>query len=78
MQLVQVAALKEKIHNDLQLGDPSLQKLIYGGKILKDDQTIAESKVKENGFIVAMIAKVCFSKERLSELGMMVTVMILL
>jgi UV excision repair protein RAD23 len=52
-----ILALKTRIDQELSLGDPELQKLIYGGKVLKNEQTIAEAKVKENGFIVVMIAK---------------------
>jgi Ubiquitin family len=34
--------------------------LIYQGSILKDDTTLAESKVAENSFVVIMVSKVVF------------------
>lgn len=34
--------------------------LIYQGSILKDDTTLAESKVAENSFVVVMLSKVLF------------------
>jgi Ubiquitin family len=34
--------------------------LIYQGSILKDDSTLAESKVAENSFVVIMVSKVLF------------------
>lgn len=33
------------------------QKLIYAGKVLKDDETLAASGVKENDFLVCMVSK---------------------
>lgn len=35
------------------------QKLIHSGKVLKDDVTLEQAEVKENGFLVCMITKVC-------------------
>lgn len=40
------------------LGEPELLKLIYTGKILKDDQTIGSAKIKEGAFVVVMVSKV--------------------
>ena len=34
------------------------QKLIHSGKVLKDEQTLAEVGVKENDFLVIMLSKV--------------------
>jgi UV excision repair protein RAD23 len=35
------------------------QLLIHQGKVLKDDTTMADNKVAENGFLVVMLTKVC-------------------
>lgn len=53
-----VAEFKGKVHEKHSLGAPETQKLIYNGKILKDDQTLDDSGVKDGGFIVLMIRKV--------------------
>ncbi|KAI5819952.1 XPC-binding domain-containing protein [Pyronema omphalodes] len=55
-----IAQVKEKIFKhkeDSKEWDPSLQKLIYSGKILADDKTVEFYKVEEKGFIVCMLAK---------------------
>ena len=52
-----VHQIKEKIHNDLKLGEPESQKLIHHGKILKDDQTAESAGVKEKDFLVFMVCK---------------------
>jgi UV excision repair protein RAD23 len=36
----------------------SQQLLIHQGKVLKDDTTMADNKVSENGFLVVMLTKV--------------------
>jgi UV excision repair protein RAD23 len=38
----------------------SQQLLIHQGKVLKDDTTMADNKVSENGFLVVMLTKVRF------------------
>lgn len=35
------------------------QLLIHNGKVLKDETTLAENKVSEDGFLVVMLSKVC-------------------
>ena len=35
-----------------------LQKLIHTGKVLKDDQVVADTGIKEKDFLVIMMAKV--------------------
>lgn len=37
------------------------QLLIHNGKVLKDETTLEENKVSENGFLVVMLSKVLFS-----------------
>lgn len=37
------------------------QLLIHNGKVLKDETTLAENKVSEDGFLVVMLSKVYFS-----------------
>jgi UV excision repair protein RAD23 len=40
------------------------QLLIHQGKVLKDDTTMTDNKVSENGFLVVMLTKVmCITKE---------------
>jgi UV excision repair protein RAD23 len=34
------------------------QLLIFNGKVLKDENTLGENKVKEDGFLVVMLTKV--------------------
>ena len=52
-----VAQLKVKVHA-AQGFEPDTQKLIYAGKILKDDQALSTCGVKENDFLVCMVSKV--------------------
>ncbi|ETO03739.1 hypothetical protein RFI_33663, partial [Reticulomyxa filosa] len=52
-----VAQIKERIHNELHLGEPETQKLIHRGKILKDDQTAQSAGFKEKDFLVVMVKK---------------------
>lgn len=35
------------------------QLLIHNGKVLKDETTLSENKVTEDGFLVVMLSKVC-------------------
>lgn len=49
--------LKKRIETELQLGEVAEQKLIRAGKILVNEQTLAEAQVKENDFIVVMVSK---------------------
>lgn len=38
------------------------QLLIHNGKVLKDETTLTENKVSEDGFLVVMLSKViCYS-----------------
>ena len=56
----QVADVKKNIET-VQGADvyPAAQQmLIYKGKVLKDDTTLAENSVTENSFIVIMLTKV--------------------
>ena len=49
---------KQKISTARGAGfEPALQKLIFGGKVLKDEQTMSEAGVKEGGFLVCMVSK---------------------
>lgn len=41
------------------------QLLIYDGKVLKDETTLAENNVSEDGFIVVMLSKVSFLLHKL-------------
>ena len=53
----QIAEVKEKIHK--QYGhEPSWQKLIFAGSILKDEGTIKSYKITENDCLVLMVRKV--------------------
>jgi len=55
-----ISAVKEKIFkskSEAKEWEPSLQKLIYSGKILADDKTVEFYKVEEKGFIVCMLQK---------------------
>lgn len=36
------------------------QLLIHNGKVLKDETTLADNKVSEDGFLVVMLSKVIF------------------
>ncbi|KAG6010421.1 hypothetical protein E4U43_008570 [Claviceps pusilla] len=51
-----ISAVKEKISEE-KGWDPKHQKLIYSGKILKDDETVAAYKIEEKGFVVCMVNK---------------------
>ncbi|KAK3180097.1 UV excision repair protein rad23 [Lecanicillium sp. MT-2017a] len=51
-----ISAVKEKISGE-KGWDPKLQKLIYSGKILKDDETVASYNIEEKGFVVCMVNK---------------------
>ncbi|QCE08806.1 UV excision repair protein RAD23 [Vigna unguiculata] len=42
------------------------QLLIHNGKVLKDETTLADNKVSEDGFLVVMLSKVYFLKDKLS------------
>lgn len=51
-----VSAVKQRISEE-KGWDPKLQKLIYSGKILKDEEPISNYKIEEKGFVVCMINK---------------------
>ncbi|KAI1337802.1 XPC-binding domain-containing protein [Xylariaceae sp. FL0016] len=51
-----VSAVKQRISEE-KGWDPKLQKLIYSGKILKDEDTIETYKIEEKGFVVCMVNK---------------------
>ncbi|GAB0132648.1 hypothetical protein EsDP_00001077 [Epichloe bromicola] len=51
-----ISAVKEKISGE-KGWDPKHQKLIYSGKILKDDETVANYNIEEKGFVVCMVNK---------------------
>jgi len=53
----QILAVKQRIASELGLGDAAEQKLIYLGKILTNEQTIAEVKIKPNEMLVVMTSK---------------------
>ncbi|KAH7023538.1 XPC-binding domain-containing protein [Ilyonectria destructans] len=52
-----ISAVKEKISAE-KGWDPKLQKLIYSGKILKDEETVGSYNIEEKGFVVCMVNKV--------------------
>lgn len=52
-----VKELKEMANSTHSLGEPELLKLIYTGKVLKDDQTVGSANIKDGGFIVVMVSK---------------------
>jgi len=52
-----VQDIKEKIQNELGLGDASMMSLIHHGKILKNVQTAQDASFKENDFVVLMVKK---------------------
>ncbi|PHH88760.1 hypothetical protein CDD83_7080 [Cordyceps sp. RAO-2017] len=52
----QILAVKEKISGE-KGWDPKYQKLIYSGKILKDEETVASYNIEEKGFVVCMVNK---------------------
>ncbi|UNI14309.1 UV excision repair protein rad23 [Purpureocillium takamizusanense] len=51
-----VSAVKEKISQE-KGWDPKHQKLIYSGKILKDEETVQSYNIEEKGFVVCMVNK---------------------
>ncbi|KAK8114859.1 hypothetical protein PG999_006928 [Apiospora kogelbergensis] len=51
-----VSAVKQRI-SDEKGWDPKSQKLIYSGKILKDEDTVETYKIEEKGFVVCMVNK---------------------
>ena len=54
---IQIIDVKQKIESDLHIGGAGDQKLICAGKVLKDDQTVAEAGLKDGSMIVCMISK---------------------
>lgn len=52
-----VSELKKKVAEAKAEFPAEQQKLVYQGKILQDDQTIQESNVTEDGFVVVMVTK---------------------
>jgi len=52
-----VEEIKDKIQNELKLGDSSMMSLIHHGKILKNNQTATDAGFKENDFVVLMVKK---------------------
>ncbi|KAI0480292.1 XPC-binding domain-containing protein [Xylariaceae sp. FL0804] len=51
-----VSAVKQRISEE-KGWDPKAQKLIYSGKILKDEDTVETYKIEEKGFVVCMVNK---------------------
>ncbi|KAG8357417.1 hypothetical protein FVEN_g4654 [Fusarium venenatum] len=51
-----ISAVKQKISAE-KGWEPQLQKLIYSGKILKDDETVGSYNIEEKGFVVCMVNK---------------------
>ncbi|KAK4204372.1 XPC-binding domain-containing protein [Triangularia verruculosa] len=51
-----ISTVKQKLSEEYGW-DPKFQKLIYSGKILKDDDTIEACKIEEKGFVVCMVSK---------------------
>lgn len=51
-----ISGVKEKISAE-KGWDPKLQKLIYSGKILKDEETVGSYNIEEKGFVVCMVNK---------------------
>ncbi|KAJ6781439.1 hypothetical protein PWT90_08451 [Aphanocladium album] len=51
-----ISAVKEKISAE-KGWDPKHQKLIYSGKILKDEETVGSYNIEEKGFVVCMVNK---------------------
>ncbi|EMR62782.1 hypothetical protein MGN70_011519 [Eutypa lata] len=51
-----VSAVKQRISEE-KGWDPKSQKLIYSGKILKDEDTVETYKIEEKGFVVCMVNK---------------------
>jgi len=64
--LSKVMAVKKNIE-DVQGKDNypcGQQLLIHNGKVLKDETTLAENKVTEDGFLVVMLSKVILALAR--------------
>ena len=57
--------VKTRIENDF--GQDNIYKLIYAGKILKDDNTLKSYNIKEKQFIVLMITKPNITKKEEEE-----------
>ncbi|KAK4123089.1 UV excision repair protein Rad23 [Parathielavia appendiculata] len=51
-----ISSVKQKISEE-RGWDPKLQKLIYSGKILKDEDTVESYKIEEKGFVVCVVNK---------------------
>ncbi|KAK1780903.1 XPC-binding domain-containing protein [Copromyces sp. CBS 386.78] len=51
-----IAKVKAKISEERGWA-PELQKLIYSGKILKDEETVESYKIEEKGFVVCVVNK---------------------
>ncbi|KAH6687412.1 nucleotide excision repair protein RAD23 [Plectosphaerella plurivora] len=51
-----ISAVKQRI-SDEKGWEPKEQKLIYSGKILKDEETVESYKIEEKGFVVCMVNK---------------------
>ncbi|KAH7170461.1 XPC-binding domain-containing protein [Dactylonectria macrodidyma] len=51
-----ISTVKEQISAE-KGWDPKLQKLIYSGKILKDEETVGSYNIEEKGFVVCMVNK---------------------
>lgn len=52
-----IGTIKNKIKDEQ--GHPTeLQKIIFSGKVLTDDKTVADCNIKEKDFLVVMVAKV--------------------
>jgi UV excision repair protein RAD23 len=49
--------VKECIEKTHQLGAASGMKLIYAGKILQDEMSVAQCSISENAFLVLMVSK---------------------
>ena len=54
----QVTSLKEKIASQRSEAVVENQKLIYAGKVLRDEQTVSECGISGDGFLVCMVTKV--------------------
>ena len=55
-----VTDLKQKIAAERTEAVVENQKLIYAGKVLRDEQTVGECGISGDGFLVCMVTKVCF------------------
>ena len=54
---LQIAQVKKRIEEELELGPAAFQKLIYQGVILKDDATVAAAELSSSNFVVVMVSK---------------------